>query len=312
MLPAHHRVRRAAGEREPLSAAETPGAGWAVAPTRALCRSEELPDWYEPSRHVLSGYRVGYDACACAGSVFEIHNQSLNVWTHLAGGLCFAHAAAARAAPLIRGEAASGDATRGDEWSMVVFSLAACCMLFASTAYHIFAPLSRTAARRWLKVDKCGIAVMISGSFVPGVWLGLRCDAPAARALWLVGALGLLVIGLALGVEVVPERHHNATFAAMVCSGLLPTLHFCLAVRSEVLWLFLPKLFAMFGLYGIGFAVYLSRWPEASYPGRFDVLGASHQLWHLCVLGAAAVWYADVAAFLALLEASAPVVRCAP
>ena len=68
-MPAHHRVRRAAGEREPLSAAETPGAGWAVAPTRALCRSEELPDWYEPSRHVLSGYRVGYDACACAGSV---------------------------------------------------------------------------------------------------------------------------------------------------------------------------------------------------------------------------------------------------
>ena len=62
--------------------------------------------------------------------------------------------------------------------------------------------------------------------------------------------------------------------------------------------------------YGLGFLVYVTRWPECRFPGQVDIVGASHQLWHVCVLGAAAVWYADVAAFLALLEADAPVVAC--
>ena len=42
-------------------------------------------------------------------------------------------------------------------------------------------------------------------------------------------------------------------------------------------------------LYIIGAGLYASRTPERKWPGRFDVLGASHQIFHMLVLTAAAV-----------------------
>jgi len=45
------------------------------------------------------------------------------------------------------------------------------------------------------------------------------------------------------------------------------------------------------GLYGIGLltyiialVIYLGRVPERWFPGKFDYLGSSHQIWHLLVM----------------------------
>ena len=46
--------------------------------------------------------------------------------------------------------------------------------------------------------------------------------------------------------------------------------------------------------YGIGMGLYLSHWPERVWPGRFDYIGKSHQLWHLCVVVGAVNFYALV------------------
>jgi adiponectin receptor len=53
-----------------------------------------------------------------------------------------------------------------------------------------------------------------------------------------------------------------------------------------VLWAF----FAMFGFYAIGFFFFLTRIPERWFPGAFDVLLHSHQLWHVFVFLAGASW----------------------
>jgi adiponectin receptor len=34
-----------------------------------------------------------------------------------------------------------------------------------------------------------------------------------------------------------------------------------------------------------GVVVYVLRWPERRWPGRFDIVGQSHQLWHVFILG---------------------------
>ena len=301
---------------QPAVDLEAPGAGWANGRgwTKALCVSDELPEWYSGSPHIKSGYRVGYDACACAGSVFEAHNETMNVWTHLVGGVFFGAETARRLAALaafgfsLRG--GFGGATAADEGTVVVFTVGAMFMLSASALYHTFHPVSETAARRWLMVDKCGIAVMIAASFVPGVWLGLRCSGDVVRGAWLLASGLVLAIGLALGLELVDEKRHTPAFAALVLFGAAPTAHFCLATPPHVLALFIPRLLLMFALYGCGFAFYLSRWPESMFPGRVDLLGASHQLWHVCVLGAALAWYSDITKYIALLESEADVVRC--
>jgi adiponectin receptor len=44
-------------------------------------------------------------------------------------------------------------------------------------------------------------------------------------------------------------------------------------------------------LYVLGAYIYISRFPEKLYPGRFDLLFASHQIWHALVFAAAYVHY---------------------
>ncbi len=67
-----------------------------------------------------------------------------------------------------------------------------------------------------------------------------------------------------------------------------------LAYAPQVIW--------MLGFYGIGFGFYISHAPERWFPGAFDLFLHSHQLWHLCVLGAVLVWYLSCIAAVALLD----------
>ena len=46
----------------------------------------------------------------------------------------------------------------------------------------------------------------------------------------------------------------------------------------------LPFYLLMGASYLGGLAIYVHKWPESKYPGRFNIWGHSHQLWHLCAL----------------------------
>lgn len=43
----------------------------------------------------------------------------------------------------------------------------------------------------------------------------------------------------------------------------------------------------MYLMYGIGFAFYLSKFPESRWPGKFDIWFHSHQWWHVFVVSRA-------------------------
>jgi adiponectin receptor len=44
--------------------------------------------------------------------------------------------------------------------------------------------------------------------------------------------------------------------------------------------------------YIVGVLIYVSRLPERWFPGRFDLLGNSHNIWHCFVVAAALFHYA--------------------
>ena len=46
----------------------------------------------------------------------------------------------------------------------------------------------------------------------------------------------------------------------------------------------LPFYSLMVGVYVLGLYVYTVRCPERHYPGRFNLCGASHQIWHCLVV----------------------------
>ena len=51
-----------------------------------------------------------------------------------------------------------------------------------------------------------------------------------------------------------------------------------------------------YGCFVVGLSFYLSRFPEvACRSGSMDLVGASHQIWHLNVFGGMAYWYSECA-----------------
>lgn len=58
--------------------------------TPQICRIEKAPKWMVDNRFLLGGYRVGFSSFkSTLKSLFELHNELMNVWTHLVGAIIF-------------------------------------------------------------------------------------------------------------------------------------------------------------------------------------------------------------------------------
>ena len=90
-----------------------------------------------------------------------------------------------------------------------------------------------------------------------------------------------------------PEyRTFRATvFVGLGLSGIVPFIHGLLIYGyTELNQKMSLNLVLLQGfLYVTGAAIYATRWPEMMLPGRFDIWGSSHQIFHLIVVMAAGV-----------------------
>lgn len=70
-------------------------------------------------------------------------------------------------------------------------------------------------------------------------------------------------------------------FIGIGLSGIIPMAHFTWLVGGfpDIVW----SLVLMGALYIGGAVLYACRVPERCCPGRFDIVGSSHQLFHVCV-----------------------------
>merc|ERR1712125_184056 len=90
----------------------------------------------------------------------------------------------------------------------------------------------------------------------------------------------------------------NRTFHYCACVGLglIPAAHWIWEHPSAESAVAIQYLLAMFGCYGVGAIFYVTKWPECQWPGIFDIIGHSHQVWHVFVVLAAVSWIRGCAA----------------
>ncbi|VDK54839.1 unnamed protein product [Anisakis simplex] len=97
----------------------------------------------------------------------------------------------------------------------------------------------------------------------------------------------------------------HLTYMCVALFGMLPTVHwFSLHGGFEnphvVSWL--PNIFILYTLIGFAFIFYVTMIPERLVPGKFDVLGCSHQWWHLFILIAMIFWQSRGIQFLSVVR----------
>ncbi|QRV99917.1 adiponectin receptor [Ceratobasidium sp. AG-Ba] len=167
----------------------------------------------------------------------------------------------------------------------------------ASALFHAANCHSPSVSNRCHMLDYTGIVVLIVGSFYPCVYYGFYCD-PYLQASY-IGAITVAGFGAAY---IVLSPHYSTpsyrwartiVFLALGLTAIVPVTHALwlygfARLRNEMglAWLLLSGM-----LYVVGALTYASRMPERWYPGRFDYFGASHQIFHTCVVLAALAHY---------------------
>ncbi|XP_023390968.1 adiponectin receptor protein 2 isoform X2 [Pteropus vampyrus] len=256
-----------------------------------------LPDWLKDNDFLLHGHRPPMPSFrACFKSIFRIHTETGNIWTHLLGCvffLCLGIFYMFR--PNI-----SFVAPLQEKVVFGLFFLGAILCLSFSWLFHTVYCHSEGVSRLFSKLDYSGIALLIMGSFVPWLYYSFYCNPqPCFIYLIVICVLGIAAIIVSQWDMFATPQYRGVragVFLGLGLSGIIPALHYVIsegflkaATIGQIGWLLL-----MAGLYITGAALYAARIPERFFPGKCDIWFHSHQLFHIFVVAGAFVHFHGV------------------
>lgn len=270
----------------------------------------DLPTWQRDNHYIHTGYRTASDSYRGSfNSLFYLHNESVNIYTHLIGAICIFIASLILYHTL---GSRYDTASREDVWVFSCYFLGAIACLGMSATYHTISNHSHAVAVWGNQLDYAGIVLLIWGSFIPVLYYGFQRDPQLMKTYFaMVSSCACLhciastherkITTLAAGTMLVSTHPSFRTpalrpfralmFVLMGLSAVFPVLHgtqiYGVAELRQSIsldWVLLQG-----ALYIAGAAIYAARVPEKWRPGEYDILGSSHQVFHVLVLAAAVV-----------------------
>jgi len=253
----------------------------------------ELPAWLRDNDFLWHMHRPQLPSLKeCFCSMFRIHTETGNIWTHFAGLILIL---IAMLVVYLRANDLIVDYPRGLEEYVVftAFFIGAICCLGFSWLYHTCACHSKKASSLLSKLDYAGIAFMIMGSFTPCIYYGFYCLF-YHKIVYLTceTVLGVSSIIVALWDKFATPAFRAVRaglFLALGCSGIIPIVHMMViygiqrgSQQGAVGWLIVMGL-----CYIIGAILYALRVPERFFPGKCNLMFQSHQIFHVLVVAGA-------------------------
>ena len=262
-----------------------------------------LPFWLQDNEFLRFHHRPPmYSIRGCVKSIFRMHTQTWNIWTHLIGFVFFVLLTISvfcfrdNITHLFEEKVTISDLPWEEQVVVSLFFLGAMTCLFCSTTYHTLANHSEKIYSLWSRLDYSGIAFLITGSHIPAYYYSFYCW-PVSRVLHIT-AISVLCVGciiISLREKFNKPKYRGLRFAVFVSFGLygvIPVIQVWLEKGFiEPYWSFLIGIVTMAIMYIAGGSLYVFRVPERFNPGFFDVWAHSHQLFHLCVIAGALVHY---------------------
>ncbi|EEY14726.1 adiponectin receptor protein [Verticillium alfalfae VaMs.102] len=227
---------------------------------------------------------------ACAASLTSLHNETANIWSHLVPALV---ALAGNYLVWAYFDTRFPGASWPDRAIFHVFLTGSVLCFGVSAAYHAMLCHSQAMHDLWLRMDYLAIVVQILGSFLSGIYMGFYCETRLRGVYWtMIGILSLLTCIVVLHPRLQSKEHRIlrlGTFVATGLSGFAPIIHAAtmfpyaqLDKQAGIRYYYLEGVFLLIGAYA-----YAIHYPEKWHPVKFDIWGASHQIFHCSVVLAA-------------------------
>ncbi|KAK5074986.1 hypothetical protein LTS08_005436 [Lithohypha guttulata] len=233
---------------------------------------EDLPEWLQDNEHIRSGYRRPMNSTlACVRSCAMLHNETLNIYTHL---IPAAALAIFQVYIQIKITQYFPEASTLDRIVIGANVIAAIVTFGLSASYHTLNSHSPQISSLWLRIDYVGILTLILGSFFSGIYVGFYC-LPTPRTIhWCM--ITTLSFGTALLVlhPKLQEHKYRAlkayAFVATALTGFAPIGHGLYLYGWHEMWIRsgMPYYLLEGVIYGAGATVFITRFPESIWPGH--------------------------------------------
>jgi predicted membrane channel-forming protein YqfA (hemolysin III family) len=245
-----------------------------------LLKYDECPEYLKTNPYIRTGYRSDQSWHQCLRSVLSLHNETLNIWTHLLGFVFFLS--------LLLWDFVSPPIPHRVTWQdiTVIGIIIGCyqvCMIL-SAVFHTFSSHSQGAHEFCLMMDLAGVMISITASFLCGIYYAFWCF-PAWCTFYMTTVGGFILFG-AIFRNVMNKDENILMRLVYFCSftvyGFIPTIHWVLlnGFYSDEVKIFLPRILIFYLFCGLAFLFYIAKFPESVLPGKFDIWGSSHQWWH--------------------------------
>lgn len=247
--------------------------------------------------HIHRGYRAFLSPYLCFKSLFVLSNEFVNVWSHLAGFMWAWWQIIMVNYIQDPDDTCISSGAFVDRFLITLYLLCIQFCMICSTLFHLLCCQSEHEYRRWLRWDLFGIVIGIMGCYFPGVYYAFYCSAMHRDGYMYCVAL---MFGGAIAIQLHPEwslprwrLRRIITYFFVLAFGVVPVMHWTVMHmhNSVEVSLFLYRVVMAYLLALIGFIFYISLFPECLFPGKVDIIGHSHQWWHLLTLAGFIWWY---------------------
>ena len=257
----------------------------------------EMPAWMGDNEFILAHHRPELGSfMECFRSVFAIHSETGNIWTHLLGVLGFVILTIVFYIKPFCVQCTDKVAFI-DKFIFIFFFVGAITCLGFSMIFHTVLCHSEKVYKIFSKLDYAGISILTLGSFIPWIYYGFYCTL-SYQVLYI--SIITVLTGGTLFVTMV-DKFASAAYRPVrallfVCIGLfavVPFTHFLLLHGWDGAQdlAAVQDMLVMACLYISGAVLYGARIPERFMQGRCDLWFQSHQIFHVLVVAGAVVQF---------------------
>eukprot|EP01114_Cavostelium_apophysatum_P005967 TRINITY_DN17154_c0_g1_i1.p1 TRINITY_DN17154_c0_g1~~TRINITY_DN17154_c0_g1_i1.p1 ORF type:complete len:304 (-),score=22.24 TRINITY_DN17154_c0_g1_i1:342-1253(-) len=233
-------------------------------------------DSFLREEHIQNGYRKSsFSISSSAKSIWQLHNQTLDIWSHLIGFLVYVGISVDYFLHHSDGKVFSTDSLM---FLLYVGGILACFL--GSTAFHVFNNHSPRLHDFLLCVDQSAIVLVFGTTSLFLSYYGFY-RFPQYQALSF--ARTCLLCSILFAVIFTPKLRRFRILALLLMflsEGITVTW---MAVVLDY-WQLCQRFMITYIFYFIGVVFYISKFPEFKFSGRVDLWCKSHTLWHLMIV----------------------------
>ena len=147
-----------------------------------LLTRKQVPVWYAQNNYVQVGYRpVTGSVRSCFRSLGYLHNETINIYTHLIPAVV---ALVANARLDLHFSSTFPDAALADRLVFHIYLATSSICFGVSSLYHTLLCHSEAYSSFLVRLDYVTIFVQILGSFISGIYIGFYCEPELQRLYW--------------------------------------------------------------------------------------------------------------------------------